>query len=86
MGIAENIAHIRERMAAAARRAVRKTHEITLMGVTKTFAADPIREAYRAGVRVFGEDHRGPTKQERCGNCPDAKCIKRAQVFHEDDH
>lgn len=56
MGIAENIAHIRERMAAAARRAVRKTHEITLMGVTKTFAADPIREAYRAGVRVFGEN------------------------------
>ena len=56
MSIAEDIARVRERMAAAARRAGRSPDEITLMGVSKTFPADRIREAYAAGLRVFGEN------------------------------
>ena len=56
MSIAENIAHVRERIAAAARRAGRNPDEITLMGVSKTFPAERIREAYAAGLRVFGEN------------------------------
>jgi len=56
MGIAENIARIRERMAAAARRAGRNPDEVTLMAVTKTFPPDAIREAHAAGIRVFGEN------------------------------
>jgi pyridoxal phosphate enzyme (YggS family) len=56
MSIAENIAHVRERIAAAARRAARNPNEITLMGVSKTFPAERIREAYAAGLRVFGEN------------------------------
>jgi PLP dependent protein len=56
MSIAENIAQVRERIAAAARRAARSPDEITLMGVSKTFPADRIREAYAAGLRVFGEN------------------------------
>jgi hypothetical protein len=56
MSIAEDIARVRERMAAAARRAGRDPEEITLMGVSKTFPAERIREAYAAGLRVFGEN------------------------------
>ena len=56
MSIAENIAQVRERIAAAARRASRNPNEITLMGVSKTFPAERIREAYAAGLRVFGEN------------------------------
>ena len=56
MSIAENIAQVRERIAAAARQADRNPEEITLMGVSKTFSVERIREAYAAGLRVFGEN------------------------------
>ncbi len=56
MFIAENIAQIHEQIAAAARRAGRDPAEITLMGVSKTFPAECIREAYAAGLRAFGEN------------------------------
>jgi pyridoxal phosphate enzyme (YggS family) len=56
MPLAENIAAVRERLAAAARRASRNPGDITLMGVSKTFPADAIRQAYVAGLRVFGEN------------------------------
>jgi pyridoxal phosphate enzyme (YggS family) len=52
----ENIAHIRERIAAAARPAQRQPEEIALMAVTKTFPPEHIREAYDAGLRLFGEN------------------------------
>ncbi len=56
MSIAENIARIRERIADAARRAGRNSADVTLMGVSKTFPAEGVREAYAAGIRVFGEN------------------------------
>jgi PLP dependent protein len=56
MSVAENIACIRERMAAAARRAGRNPADIMLMAVSKTFPPGLIREAYDAGIRVFGEN------------------------------
>ncbi len=56
MSIAENIAGIRERMARAAARVKRDPHEITLMAVTKTVEPERIRQAYEAGLRVFGEN------------------------------
>ena len=56
MSIAENIAQVRERIAAAARRAGRNPEEVTLMAVSKTFPAERIREACAAGLRVFGEN------------------------------
>jgi pyridoxal phosphate enzyme (YggS family) len=56
MSIVENIARVRERIAVAARRGGRNPDEITLMGVSKTFPAERIREAYAAGLRVFGEN------------------------------
>jgi PLP dependent protein len=56
MSIADNIAQVRERVAAAARRAGRNPDLITLMAVGKTFPAERIHEAYVAGLRVFGEN------------------------------
>jgi pyridoxal phosphate enzyme (YggS family) len=56
MSIAENIASTRERIAVAARRAGRTREEITLMAVSKAFPPELIREAYGAGIRVFGEN------------------------------
>jgi PLP dependent protein len=56
MSIAENIAEVRSRIDAAAHRASRNADEITVMAVSKTFPAESIREAYAAGLRVFGEN------------------------------
>ncbi len=56
MSIAENLAQVRERIEAAARRAGRRPEEIALMAVSKTFPAERIREAYDAGLRLFGEN------------------------------
>jgi PLP dependent protein len=56
MSIAENIAAVQERIAAAARRAGRRPEEIALMGVTKTHPPESIRKAYEAGLRLFGEN------------------------------
>ena len=56
MSIAQNIARIRERIAAAAARAGRNPSEIALMAVSKTMSADRIREAFEAGQRLFGEN------------------------------
>jgi pyridoxal phosphate enzyme (YggS family) len=56
MSIAENLARVRERMEAAARRAARRSEDAALMAVSKTFPAERIREAYDAGLRLFGEN------------------------------
>jgi pyridoxal phosphate enzyme (YggS family) len=56
MSIVENIALVRERIAAATRRASRNPSEIMLMGVSKTVPIERIREAYTAGLRFFGEN------------------------------
>jgi pyridoxal phosphate enzyme (YggS family) len=46
---------VRERIALASRRTQRRPEEIALMAVTKTFPPETIREAYAAGLRLFGE-------------------------------
>ncbi len=56
VSIADNVARVQERIAAAAARAGRRVEEITLVAVSKTFPAERIREAYDAGVRHFGEN------------------------------
>ena len=56
MSIATNIESLQERITQAAQRAGRNPREITLMAVTKTVAPERIREAYDAGMRVFGEN------------------------------
>jgi PLP dependent protein len=54
--VAKNLVAVRERIAAAARRAGRRPEEIALMAVSKTFPPEMIREAYHAGQRLFGEN------------------------------
>ena len=55
--IAENLAEIRARIAAAAVRVGRDPSEITLVAVSKTHPETAIREAYAAGQRVFAENY-----------------------------
>ncbi len=55
VAIAENIGLVRERIAAAAHRAGRRVEDVALMAVSKTFPPEKIRQAYAAGLRLFGE-------------------------------
>ena len=56
MSIADNVARVRERIAAACARAGRSPNNIRLMAVSKTHPASAIREAFAAGVTLFGEN------------------------------
>ncbi|HEX3585810.1 MAG TPA: YggS family pyridoxal phosphate-dependent enzyme, partial [Candidatus Angelobacter sp.] len=56
MSVADNINAIRERIARAAARVHRNPDSITLMAVSKTVEPERIKEAYAAGLRVFGEN------------------------------
>ncbi len=75
MSIAENISLLRERINAAARRAGRDPAEIVLMGVTKTLPAERIREAYDAGLRLYGENR----VQEFAGKAPALRDLAGAE-------
>jgi PLP dependent protein len=75
--IAENVAHIRARIHAAATRSGRDAGSITLMAVSKTFPASAIREAYDAGLRVFGENR----VQEFATKVVEARTLNHAR-FH----
>jgi PLP dependent protein len=56
MPIPENIAAIRNKIAEAAQRARRHPEDVALMAVSKTHPPERIREAYAAGLRLFGEN------------------------------
>ena len=56
MSIAENIARVREEIAAAAREAGRDPGEITLVGASKMNDAAACREAIAAGIDALGEN------------------------------
>jgi pyridoxal phosphate enzyme (YggS family) len=55
-GAVEQLAIVRERIAAAEREAKRPAGAVTLVAVSKTFDADAIRPVIAAGQRVFGEN------------------------------
>ncbi len=94
MSVAKNIAAIRERVAQAAHRAGRRPEDIALMAVSKTHPAEKIREAYAAGLRLFGENkvQEFAAKFDALKDLPDAnfhmighlqsnKAVKAAQLF-----
>jgi hypothetical protein len=56
-GIAENLEHIRARIAKAAGKAGRDPADVTLVAVSKTVGVDVIRKAIEAGVTIFGESY-----------------------------
>lgn len=98
MSISENIAAVRERIAAAARRAGRSPDDITLMAVSKTQPPERIREAYNAGLRVFGENRvqefagkfdalrdLRDAEWHMIGHLQTNKAAKTAELFHSVD-
>ena len=98
MSISENIAAVRERIAAAALRAGRSPDDITLMAVSKTQPPERIREAYNAGLRVFGENRvqefagkfdalrdLRDAEWHMIGHLQTNKAAKTAELFHSVD-
>ncbi|HMK23347.1 MAG TPA: YggS family pyridoxal phosphate-dependent enzyme [Terriglobales bacterium] len=98
MSIADKVARIRDRIATAAVRAGRDASQITLMAVSKTFPADPIREAHAAGIRVFGENrvqefagkagalcNLAGARWHMIGHLQNNKASKAAELFHAVD-
>ncbi len=77
MSIADNLAEVRKRIDAAARRAGRRPEDIALMAVSKTFPPESIREAYDAGARLFGENR----VQEFAGKIDSLRDLRDAE-FH----
>ena len=53
--IAENLERVREQIAHAAAKVRRAPNEVELVAITKTHAAEKVREAIQAGQRLFGE-------------------------------
>ena len=53
---AERLAGVRERIERAAREAGRAPETVRVLAVSKTFPAEAVQEAYRAGARCFGEN------------------------------
>ncbi|MBL6766280.1 MAG: YggS family pyridoxal phosphate-dependent enzyme [Verrucomicrobiae bacterium] len=71
MEIADNIAEIRLRMDEACERAGRSSDSVKLMGVSKTHPASAIREAFDAGLTLFGEN-KIQEAALKIPDCPDA--------------
>ena len=69
MGIAENLAQVKDSIAAAAQEAERQPSDIDLVAVSKVHTAETVREALIAGHRIFGENR----VQEAQGKWPALK-------------
>ena len=95
--VRENLLRIQERIAKAAERAGRRTEEITLIGVSKTHPANAIREAYKTGIRHFGENRVQEWEGKRAGteglaatwhligHLQSNKTARAARLFHNID-
>ncbi|MBS1840958.1 MAG: YggS family pyridoxal phosphate-dependent enzyme [Acidobacteria bacterium] len=95
--IRENLLQIRERIAAAARRAGRREEEVTLIGVSKTRPATDIRSAFDAGIVHFGENRVQEWEGKRgelvnlagrwhlIGHLQSNKAARAARMFHSVD-
>lgn len=95
--IRENLKRMQERIFAAAKRAGRRAEEITLIGVSKTHAAEAIREAYEAGLRHFGENRVQEWEAKHIpladlnarwhliGHLQNNKAARAARLFHSVD-
>jgi PLP dependent protein len=75
MAISENIAIVQQRITDIVRRAGRSAGDVALMAVTKTHPPVRIREAYAAGLRLFGENRvqEFSTKSDALADLPEAE-------------
>jgi len=71
MSIAENLQRIQQRIHAACLRSGRDAHEVTLVAVSKGHSPARIREAWDAGLTLFGENKVQELKL-KVGQCPGA--------------
>ena len=55
LDIAARLEHLEEKIEASCNRAGRKREEVRLMGVTKFQSLEVIDEAFKAGIKLFGE-------------------------------
>ncbi len=98
MQIEENVARVRARIERAAKKSEQTTVAIALMAVSKTIPPERIREAYQAGLRLFGEnrvqefadksdflsDLHG-AQWHLIGHLQSNKAAKAAELFHAID-
>ena len=56
MYIEDQLAEIREKIAAAEKKAGREAGSVALLAVSKTFPVSDIMHAYEDGQRLFGEN------------------------------
>ncbi len=63
--IAENVRRVQENIARAAAAAGRDPEDVTLVAASKTQSAEKIREAFAAGIRVFGENRAQELRDKR---------------------
>jgi pyridoxal phosphate enzyme (YggS family) len=78
VSIAENLRAVRERVTEACRRAGRRPDEVTIIGVSKTFPADLVAEACRAGLLEVGENR----VQEAAGKIPAVHALGERPRWH----
>lgn len=64
MDVAENLAKVRDRIAAAATRSGRDPSDVVLVAVSKTFGADVVEAAIAAGITDLGENRAQEFKQK----------------------
>lgn len=64
MTVADRLAQVQTRIAAAAARAGRGPKEVTLVAVSKTFGTDTIIDGLEAGIRDFGENRAQELRQK----------------------
>ena len=95
--IRDNLLRVQERIAAAARKAGRRSEEITLIGVSKMQPAEAIRAAYETGLRHFGENRVQEWEGKRAalgdlqatwhlvGHLQSNKAVRAAGLFHSVD-
>jgi len=82
MNVEDNIRHVREVMAEAARRSGRPASAIRLMAVTKTVDDERILAAIRTGVEIIGENYVQEAKRkiEKLGKAGEWHLIGRLQT------
>jgi len=73
MSIAQRLAEVNDRIAAACDRARRDPSQVTLIAVAKTFSAEHVREALDAGVRTIGENRAQELKEKAAILGPDVE-------------
>ncbi len=64
MSVADNLKHVRDRIASAAKRAGRDPSTVSLIVVTKTIDTGRIREAVAAGAAILGENRVQEAKEK----------------------